>query len=167
MSFLSPAPACLEAPQPVVIAAPFTFGAKLSFTLCFYAFRHAPVSAPCIAVETGTVAFGDRRGVPRAGRHQRCRDRLNFPAVPVSSSTLPASAAVAQATALDPFVPEISYVATPRVACDGASQTHPALGHPRVYMQIDEKGYVDCGYCDRRFILKGGAADVPGEPAQA
>jgi len=68
---------------------------------------------------------------------------------------------------MDPFVPEISYVATPRVACDGASQTHPALGHPRVYMQIDEKGYVDCGYCDRRFILKGGAADVPSDHAQA
>ena len=64
---------------------------------------------------------------------------------------------------LDPFVPEISYVTIPRVACDGASTGHPALGHPRVYMQIDEKGYVDCGYCDRRFILKGGPADVPGD----
>ncbi|WP_332810912.1 zinc-finger domain-containing protein [Sphingomonas sp.] len=68
---------------------------------------------------------------------------------------------------MDPFVPEISYVATPRVACDGASETHPALGHPRVYMQIDDKGYVDCGYCDRRFILKGGPADVPSDRAQA
>ena len=64
---------------------------------------------------------------------------------------------------LDPFVPETSYVAIPRVACDGASDGHPALGHPRVYMQIDERGYVDCGYCDRRFILKGGPADVPGD----
>jgi uncharacterized Zn-finger protein len=61
----------------------------------------------------------------------------------------------------DPFVPEVSYVTIPRVACDGATQTHPALGHPRIYLQIDEKGYVDCGYCDRRFILKGGPADVP------
>ncbi|MDB5698595.1 MAG: zinc-finger protein [Alphaproteobacteria bacterium] len=61
---------------------------------------------------------------------------------------------------MDPFVPEISYVTIPRVACDGASQTHAALGHPRVYMQIDEKGYVDCGYCDRRFILTGGPADA-------
>ena len=26
-------------------------------------------------------------------------------------------------------------------------------------MEIDEKGYVDCGYCDRRFVLQGG----PGE----
>ena len=61
--------------------------------------------------------------------------------------------------ALDPSIPEVSYVSTPRVACDGASATSPALGHPRVYLQIDEKGYVECGYCDKRFILKGGPAD--------
>ena len=60
---------------------------------------------------------------------------------------------------MDPFVPEVSTVTTARVACDGATEIDPALGHPRVYMQIDEKGYVDCGYCDRRFILKGGPAD--------
>jgi uncharacterized Zn-finger protein len=59
----------------------------------------------------------------------------------------------------DPDVPEVSFVTTPRVACDGASNIHPALGHPRVYLQIDEKGFVECGYCDKRFILKGGPAD--------
>jgi hypothetical protein len=26
-------------------------------------------------------------------------------------------------------------------------------------MEIDEKGHVDCGYCDRRFVLKGAAAE--------
>jgi len=57
--------------------------------------------------------------------------------------------------------PEISRVATSRVACDGAREIPggTALGHPRVYLEIDEKGYVDCGYCDRRFILVGGPAD--------
>lgn|GEM_PF-273610 len=65
----------------------------------------------------------------------------------------------------DRFTPEISYVATPRVACDGAGETHPALGHPRVYLQIDEKGFVDCGYCDKRFVLKGGPADEDGSRA--
>jgi hypothetical protein len=25
-----------------------------------------------------------------------------------------------------------------------------------VFLQIDEHGYVDCGYCDRRFVLIGG-----------
>ena len=61
--------------------------------------------------------------------------------------------------ASDPSVPEIAYVSTARVACDGASATHPALGHPRVYLQIDETGFVECGYCDKRFVLEGGAAD--------
>ena len=41
----------------------------------------------------------------------------------------------------------------------GAAPGGTALGHPRVYLEIDEKGYVDCGYCDRRFVLIGGAAD--------
>ena len=35
------------------------------------------------------------------------------------------------------------------------------LGHPRVYYQIDDEvGFVDCGYCDRRFVLEGGRADT-------
>ena len=62
--------------------------------------------------------------------------------------------------ATDPFVPETAYVDSSRVACDGATEISAALGHPRVYLQIDEKGYVDCGYCDKRFILKGGIADT-------
>ncbi|WP_188053231.1 MULTISPECIES: zinc-finger domain-containing protein [unclassified Sphingosinithalassobacter] len=56
--------------------------------------------------------------------------------------------------------PQITRVAHPRVSCDGAHDGIPAsLGHPRVWLQIDEHGYVDCGYCDRRFILIGGPAD--------
>ena len=36
-----------------------------------------------------------------------------------------------------------------------------ALGHPRVWLQIDDAdGFVDCGYCDRRFVLIGGVADT-------
>ncbi len=56
---------------------------------------------------------------------------------------------------------EIARVSQPRVACDGAADIPggAALGHPRVWLQIDEAGYVDCGYCDRRFVLIGGAAD--------
>ena len=56
---------------------------------------------------------------------------------------------------------ETARVSHRRVACDG-SQDIPggaALGHPLVYLEIDELGYVDCGYCDRRFILIGGPAD--------
>ena len=66
----------------------------------------------------------------------------------------------------DPYTPETTLVDTRRVWCDGAGDIRggenyrpAALGHPRVWMEIDEKGYVDCGYCDRRFVLPGG----PGE----
>ncbi|MEL6529009.1 MAG: zinc-finger domain-containing protein [Pseudomonadota bacterium] len=62
--------------------------------------------------------------------------------------------------------PEIIKVDTRRVSCDGASAIRggsnykpAALGHPRIYLEIDEHGYVDCGYCDRRFVLIGGPAD--------
>ena len=55
--------------------------------------------------------------------------------------------------------PETVLVETARVKCDGAGDVAPALGHPRVWLEIDEKGYVDCGYCDRRFVLKGGVAE--------
>ena len=41
-----------------------------------------------------------------------------------------------------------------RIACDGGGG---AGGHPRVWLQIDpEKGWVECGYCDRRYVLKPG-----------
>jgi NADH dehydrogenase (ubiquinone) Fe-S protein 6 len=56
---------------------------------------------------------------------------------------------------------DIQYVTTRRIACDGASEIPggAALGHPRVWLEIDDSGAVECGYCDRRFILKGGPAD--------
>ena len=55
--------------------------------------------------------------------------------------------------------PEILRVNTVRVACDGSGDVAAALGHPRVWLEIDEKGFVECGYCDRRFVLIGGPAD--------
>lgn len=55
--------------------------------------------------------------------------------------------------------PETLRVSHRRVSCDGAGDIPAALGHPRVYLEMDEAGYVDCGYCDRRFVLIGGPAD--------
>jgi uncharacterized Zn-finger protein len=57
--------------------------------------------------------------------------------------------------------PETVRTDSRRVCCDGASDIRggAALGHPRVWLEIDEKGYVECGYCDRRFVLNGGPAD--------
>jgi uncharacterized Zn-finger protein len=62
-------------------------------------------------------------------------------------------------------VPETVRTSSARVACDGATDIPggAALGHPRVFLEIDEKGYVECGYCDRRFILIGGPADTAPE----
>jgi NADH dehydrogenase (ubiquinone) Fe-S protein 6 len=53
--------------------------------------------------------------------------------------------------------PETVTVKTRRVSCDGASDIPggAALGHPRVWLEIDDRGYVDCGYCDRRFVIEG------------
>lgn len=55
---------------------------------------------------------------------------------------------------------EIVKVKNTRVACDGAGSIRggdrfnpSSLGHPKIYLEIDDRGYVDCGYCDRRFIL--------------
>jgi uncharacterized Zn-finger protein len=63
--------------------------------------------------------------------------------------------------------PETVYTDSPRVSCDGATDIRggggyrpAALGHPRVWLEIDEKGFVECGYCDRRFVLRGGPGDL-------
>jgi len=58
--------------------------------------------------------------------------------------------------------PEVFKVKTLQVACDGSGEVAPALGHPRVFLRIEpDLGFVECGYCDRRFILEGGPADRP------
>lgn len=79
--------------------------------------------------------------------------------MPVRDSTMTAQAS---------SQPEIVQTPVRRVSCDGASAIRStggykpaALGHPRVWLEIDEKGYVDCGYCDRRFVLMAGAG-MPG-----
>lgn len=60
-----------------------------------------------------------------------------------------------------PPPPEIIRVTSPRVACDGSGEVAPVLGHPRVYLRIEpDTGFVECGYCDRRFVLEGGPADT-------
>ena len=63
---------------------------------------------------------------------------------------------------------EITFVDKRRVSCDGAGDIRggagyrpAALGHPRVWLQIDPvTGYVECGYCDKRYVLAGGPADT-------
>ncbi len=51
-----------------------------------------------------------------------------------------------------PPPPETIEVKTHRVSCEGIGG---ALGHPRIYIEIGDEGFADCGYCDRRFVYKG------------
>jgi uncharacterized Zn-finger protein len=51
-------------------------------------------------------------------------------------------------------VPEIIEVDDTRIACDGGDG---ALGHPRVFLEMGDKNFVECPYCDRRFVLREGA----------
>ncbi len=53
---------------------------------------------------------------------------------------------------LDP--PEVVEVDSEIVACEGEGG---ALGHPRVFLNMEGKGQIDCPYCDRRFVLRVGA----------
>jgi uncharacterized Zn-finger protein len=55
-------------------------------------------------------------------------------------------------TASTPFVepPEVIVVHSHRVSCDGVGG---ALGHPRVYMEMGDEAFVECPYCDRKFVL--------------
>ncbi len=47
--------------------------------------------------------------------------------------------------------PETETVSKTRIFCDGGEG---ALGHPRVWLSIDDDtGWVECGYCDKRFVL--------------
>ena len=50
--------------------------------------------------------------------------------------------------------PETIEVTNETVACDGGGG---ALGHPKVYLTLDERGKIDCPYCGRHFTLKPGA----------
>lgn len=50
--------------------------------------------------------------------------------------------------------PEVETVKTTKVHCDGKEGP---LGHPRVYLSIGLEGFVECPYCDKRFVLAEGA----------
>ncbi|MFZ5719736.1 MAG: zinc-finger domain-containing protein [Pseudomonadota bacterium] len=50
--------------------------------------------------------------------------------------------------------PETIVVRSGRIACDGVGG---ALGHPRVWLEMGEATFVECPYCDRRFVLAAGS----------
>jgi uncharacterized Zn-finger protein len=51
------------------------------------------------------------------------------------------------------LAPEIVETDQTRVACDGGGG---ALGHPKVYLEMGDEDFVECPYCDKRFVLKAG-----------
>ena len=52
--------------------------------------------------------------------------------------------------------PERIVVGSKKVACDGGGG---ALGHPKVWYDMFEDDAVECKYCDRVYVLKGGSYD--------
>jgi uncharacterized Zn-finger protein len=52
--------------------------------------------------------------------------------------------------------PEMIAVRSRRVACDGVGGS---LGHPRVWLEMGEAAFVECPYCDRRFVLRHDAGE--------
>ena len=53
--------------------------------------------------------------------------------------------------------PETILVDSRKVSCNGGGG---ALGHPLVWYEMGDEDMVECMYCDRRFILKGGKHDT-------
>jgi len=47
------------------------------------------------------------------------------------------------------------------VACDGNGSS--AAGHPRVYLNLQPAGRIECPYCSRTFVKR---APKPGKPGQ-
>lgn len=48
--------------------------------------------------------------------------------------------------------PETKIVDSYKIACDGGEG---ALGHPRVWLQIpSDTGWVECPYCDAKYVHK-------------
>ena len=52
--------------------------------------------------------------------------------------------------------PETIFVEDNVVGCDGGGGP---LGHPRVFLNLEADGAIDCPYCGRRFVVKTRAAD--------
>ena len=75
-----------------------------------------------------------------------------------AKATPPQHASAPPQTTVPP--PEVITVRSRRVACDGVGG---ALGHPRVWLEMGEAGFVECLYCDRRFVLAAGVEGLESE----
>lgn len=76
----------------------------------------------------------------------------------VKAQARPEPAPAPAALTPDLPAPETIEVRSGRVACDGVGG---ALGHPRVWLEMGEAAFVECPYCDRRFVLASDAGEGP------
>lgn len=53
--------------------------------------------------------------------------------------------------------PEVVLSLSKQVSCNGGGG---ALGHPKVWYEMGDDNFVECKYCDRRFVLQGSDADT-------
>ena len=60
--------------------------------------------------------------------------------------------------------PETVAVRSHRIACDGVGG---ALGHPRAWLEMGEGAFVECPYCDRRFVMAGASHGTDEDERQA
>lgn len=86
----------------------------------------------------------------------------------VPSTPTPNIADVLKAVTFSEEALEIVFTDKQKVSCDGPGH---GLGHPRTFYTIGDKGFVECGYCDRVFVfdptragerIEGGVAAHPG-----
>ena len=78
----------------------------------------------------------------------------------VEAQARPEPAPAQPALTPDLPAPETIVVRSGRVACDGVGG---ALGHPRVWLEMGEADFVECPYCDRRFVLAPGEEGLESE----
>jgi uncharacterized Zn-finger protein len=50
--------------------------------------------------------------------------------------------------------PEIEYTSHHKVSCNGGGGS---LGHPLTYYVLGEEGFIECSYCDKRFVYQSDA----------
>ncbi len=55
--------------------------------------------------------------------------------------------------------PETIQISDSTIGCDGGGGP---LGHPMVYLTLEDKGEIDCPYCGRRFVLEKPSAAARG-----
>jgi uncharacterized Zn-finger protein len=51
-----------------------------------------------------------------------------------------------------PLLDNVIQVTSPIVQCDG-NGNEAALGHPLVYLNMEDEGQIICPYCSRQFVL--------------